>query len=284
MLSWFKRKKVKSNDEMSFLEHLEELRWALIRGLSGWIVLTIVAFAMKNYIFGYIIFGPKKQDFFTYKFLNYIGITYKAPDFPLVSTTLTGQFTSHLLVSIYSGFILGFPFIFWQLWRFVKPGLYPNEVKATRGVVGYATFLFAVGLLFGYFVITPISLSFLVQYSVDDMHTVKNMFHLGDYISVVSLLTFAFGIIFEMPLLIYFLAKVGIMTPPFMRHYRRHAILIIFILSALITPTTDMITQFIVAVPMLLLYEISILIARRVQKRKEKAEKSLNDTLSTSTA
>jgi len=270
---------------MSFLEHLEELRWALIRGLLGWIILTITAFSMKNYIFGYIIFGPKRQDFFTYQLLQRIGISYKAPDFPLVSTTLTGQFTSHLLVSVYSGFILGFPFIFWQLWRFIKPGLYPNEVKATRGVVGYATFLFVVGLLFGYFVITPISLSFLVQYSVDDVHTVKNMFHLGDYISVVSLLTFAFGIIFEMPLIIYFLAKIGIMTPPFMRHYRKHAILVIFILSALITPTTDMITQLIVAIPMLFLYEISILVAGRVQRRKEREEKLLNNSeLSTSTA
>ncbi len=281
-MRWFKKKKVKNTDEMSFLEHLEELRWALIRGLLGWIILTVAAFAMKNYIFGYIIFGPKRQDFLTYQILQKIGIAYKAPDFPLISTTLTGQFTSHLLVSVYAGFILGFPFIFWQLWQFVKPGLYPHERKATRGVVGYATFLFVIGLLFGYFVITPISLSFLVQYSVDDVHTVKNMFHLGDYISVVSLLTFAFGLIFEMPLIIYFLAKVGIMTPPFMRHYRRHAILVIFILSALITPTTDMITQLIVAIPMLFLYEISIMVAGRVQKRKEKEEKAL--ALSTSTA
>lgn len=276
-MGWFRKKKIQNTDEMSFLEHLEDLRWALIRGLLGWIILTITAFAMKNYIFGYIIFGPKRQDFFTYQLLQRIGIPYKAPDFPLVSTTLTGQFTSHLLVSVYSGFILGFPFIFWQIWRFIKPGLYPNEVKATRGVVGYATFLFIVGLLFGYFVITPVSLSFLVQYSVDDVHTVKNMFHLGDYISVVSLLTFAFGIIFEMPLIIYFLAKVGIMTPPFMRHYRRHAILVIFILSALITPTTDMITQLIVAIPMLFLYEISILVAGRVQRKKERQEK-ITDT------
>ncbi len=281
-MRWFKKKKVQNTDEMSFLEHLEELRWALIRGLLGWIILTVAAFAMKNYIFGYIIFGPKRQDFLTYQILQKIGIAYKAPDFPLISTTLTGQFTSHLLVSVYAGFILGFPFIFWQLWQFVKPGLYPHERKATRGVVGYATFLFVIGLLFGYFVITPISLSFLVQYSVDDVHTVKNMFHLGDYISVVSLLTFAFGLIFEMPLIIYFLAKVGIMTPPFMRHYRRHAILVIFILSALITPTTDMITQLIVAIPMLFLYEISIMVAGRVQKRKEKEEKAL--ALSTSTA
>lgn len=281
-MRWFKKKKAQNTDEMSFLEHLEELRWTLIRGLLGWIILTVAAFALKNYIFGYIIFGPKRQDFLTYQILQKIGIVYKAPDFPLVSTTLTGQFTSHLLVSVYSGFILGFPFIFWQLWRFIKPGLYPHERKATRGVVGYATFLFVIGLLFGYFVITPISLSFLVQYSVDDVHTVKNMFHLGDYISVVSLLTFAFGLIFEMPLIIYFLAKVGIMTPPFMRHYRKHAILVIFILSALITPTTDMITQLIVAIPMLFLYEISIMVAGRVQKRKEKEEKAL--ALSTSTA
>ncbi|MCS7077873.1 MAG: twin-arginine translocase subunit TatC [Bacteroidia bacterium] len=266
---------MKHTDEMSFLEHLEELRWAIIRGLIGWVFFTIVAFAMKNYIFGYIIFGPKKQDFLTYQILRKIGISYQAPDFPLVSTTLTGQFTSHLLVSIYTGFILGFPFIFWQLWGFVKPGLYPHEIKATRGVVGYATLLFLIGLLFGYFIITPVSLSFLVQYSVDDAQTVKNMFHLGDYISVVSLLTFAFGLIFEMPLIIYFLAKVGIMTPPFMRHYRKHAILAIFILSALITPTTDMITQLIVAVPMILLYEVSILIAGRVQKQREKVQKEI---------
>lgn len=283
-MGWFKKKKANNTDEMSFLEHLEELRWALIRGLLGWIILTIGAFAMKNYIFGYIIFGPKRKDFFTYQILQKIGINYQAPDFPLVSTTLTGQFTSHLLVSVYAGFILGFPFIFWQLWQFVKPGLYPHERKATRGVTGYATFLFIIGLLFGYFVITPISLSFLVQYSVDDANTVKNMFHLGDYISVVSLLTFAFGLIFEMPLIIYFLAKVGIMTPPFMRHYRRHAILVIFILSALITPTTDMITQLIVAIPMLLLYEISIMIAGRVQRRKEKAEKMLSVSIKASTA
>ncbi|MCS7027211.1 MAG: twin-arginine translocase subunit TatC [Bacteroidia bacterium] len=281
-MGWFRKKKTQFDDEMSFLEHLEELRWAIIRGLIGWVIFTIAAFAMKNYIFGYIIFAPKKQTFLTYQILRKIGVSYAAPDFPLVSTTLTGQFTSHLLVSIYVGFILGFPFIFWQLWQFVKPGLYPHEIKATRGVVGYATFLFIAGLLFGYFIITPVSLSFLVQYSVDDAHTVKNMFHLGDYISVVALLTFAFGLIFQMPLIIYFLAKVGIMTPPFMRHYRKHAILGIFILSALITPTTDMITQLIVAIPMLLLYEVSILIAGRVQKQREQAEK--NVALSTSTA
>lgn len=267
----FKRKRTSAEDEMSFIEHLEELRWTLIRGLIALVLFTITAFSLKNYIFGYVIFGPKRQDFLTYQFLHYFGFEFKTPDFPLVSTTLTGQFTSHLLVSIYTGFIVGFPYIFWEIWRFVKPGLYTKEQKATRGVVLYASFLFVTGLLFGYFVITPTSLAFLVQYSVDDTHTVKNMFHLGDYISVVALLTFAFGLIFEMPLIIYFLAKVGVMTPPFMRHYRKHAVLIIFIIAALITPTTDMITQLIVAIPMLLLYEVSILVAARVQRRKEKA-------------
>ena len=260
--------------EMSFLDHLEELGWHLIRSTMAVVILATVAFVFKEFIFDVIIFGPKKAEFPTYRLLcrsaQMIGLDsfcFTELPFRVQSRTMAGQFSAHIWTSITAGFILAFPYVLYEFWKFVSPGLHQNERKTARGFILIASFLFFVGVLFGYYVVTPLSMNFLGSYQVSDQ--VFNDFDLSSYIGLVRACALSSGLIFELPIVIYFLTKIGIVTPQILRKYRKFALVGVLILSAIITPP-DIASQIIVAIPVIILYEISILISGRVIKRQER--------------
>jgi sec-independent protein translocase protein TatC len=259
--------------EMSFLDHLEELRWHLVRSAFLVGTMMLVLFFNKDFVFDTVILGPIKPDFLTYRWFCWLGNLLNAQDvlcfgelpMKLISTNMSGQFTTHVWVSFIGGLIVSFPYVFWELWRFIKPGLYEKEQRYTRGIVFYASVLFAAGVLFGYYLIAPLSVNFLGSYQVSA--DVFNTIDLNSYISTVTTLTLATGATFEMPILVYFLTKIGLVGPAFLRTYRRHAVVVLLIIAAIITPP-DVISQVIVTLPLLVLYELSILISARVEKNK----------------
>lgn len=261
---------------MSFLEHLEELRWTIIRSVIAIIVGAVLAFLFKHIIFDEVILAPKRASFITYRFFCWLSQNVGfddglcvTTDFELQNISMSGQFTSHILVSVIAGIVIAFPFVFYQFWSFIKPGLQDSERRMSRGVVFFVSLLFLCGVSFGYFMITPLSIQFLGGYQVSE--SVKNIITLNSFISLVTSTTLACGIVFQLPMVVYFLAKVGIATPQMLRTYRKHAIVVVLILSAIITPP-DITSQILVSIPLLILYEVSIQIARvvvRNAKRKE---------------
>ncbi|GGD84194.1 twin-arginine translocase subunit TatC [Planktosalinus lacus] len=275
------RKKKDPNAEMSFLDHLEDLRWHLIRATLSIIVVGFVAFLAKDFIFDVIIFGPKQADFFTYRVLcdvaQYVGLQdsfcFDELPFRIQSRTMAGQFSAHVWTSITAGFVVAFPYVIYEFWKFISPGLMENERSTARGFIAISSLLFFMGVIFGYYVITPLSINFLGSYQVSS--EVFNDFDLSSYIGLVRSSVIASGLIFELPIIIYFLTKIGLVTPETLRKYRKISLVVVLILSAVITPP-DIVSQIIVAIPILILYEISILISRvviRNQKRKANAKK-----------
>ncbi len=268
----------KNVDEMSFLDHLEDLRWHLIRITIAVILAGIIAFCFPKILFGVIIFGPTDMSFPTYQWLcemsQLIGIedtTFCADRFPfdLQNRLVAGQFSTHIWTSIYAGFIVAFPYALYQLWRFISPGLKKNERRNSRGFIIIASLLFFIGVLFGYYVITPLSFNFLANYSISDK--VINDFDLNSVIAVVRSSSLAAGLVFELPILVYFLTKIGLVTPQILIKYRKFALVIVLIISAVITPP-DIASQVIVAVPILILYQVSIFISRIVVRNQNKKE------------
>jgi len=264
----------KPQGEMTFLEHLEELRWHIIRSALAIVVFSVLAFIFKKVIFDMILLGPSQSDFWTNRMLCQLGHRLNLEDLcinlnPLVlqNTAVAGQFIAHIKISLVAGLVLGFPYMFYEFWRFIMPALYQNERKHASGAVFYIAFLFFVGVLFGYFLITPFSVNFLYNYQVSNI--VKNIPTLASYNSLITSIVLASGILFELPVMVYFLSKVGLVTPAFLKRYRKHAVIIILLLAGIITPTPDMFTQLMVGVPMLLLYEIGIFLSRRVEKARE---------------
>ena len=260
---------------MSFLDHLEIFRWHLIRSAIAVLFFAIIAFIFKDIVFDVILLGPKDPNFPTYKALcaisQYLGLEdalcLKESPFTLMNITMSGQFSSHVTTSIFAGFIVAFPYVFWEFWRFIRPALHVNESTMARGIVFFSSVLFLLGVLFGYYVIAPLSVNFLGSYQVSS--TVANQITLSSFISTVTTVSFANGIIFELPILVYFLTKIGLLTPEFMRVYRKHAIVVILILAAVITPP-DVTSQILVSLPLIVLYEISIKISARVIKNQKK--------------
>lgn len=252
--------------EMSFLDHLEELRWHIIRSLISVVAFACIVFMCKDFVFNQIILGPMNPDFWTYRFICSLSelLCFSPPEFKLVPRELQEQFLTHLKVSIWLGIIISFPYIFWELWRFVKPGLYKNEQKAARGIVFVCSSLFFLGVLFGYYVISPFAVSFLAGYSISD--EIISSPTLASYVNNVTMFTLPTGIIFELPIVIYFLSRIGLVTPELMKRYRRHAVIIILLFAAIITPP-DVVTQFLIGLPVFALYEISIHISRRASKK-----------------
>jgi sec-independent protein translocase protein TatC len=269
------------DSKMSFLDHLDSLRGHLVRSAIAVVVLAIVAFGARDFVFDGIILGPKQTDFFTYQFFCWLANKYSALaglcvteiPFTVVNIDMTGQFMRHVSVSILAGVIVAFPYIVWEFWSFVKPGLKPREVKAARGIIFYVSLLFFSGVAFGYFLLAPISILFLGSYQVSA--EVLNQITLGSYISTLSTLVLATGLIFELPVLAYFLAQVGFVSAPFLRQYRRIAVVVNLILAAIITPS-DVGSMILMSIPLLLLYELSIRVVAGVEKRKLK-EQGEND-------
>lgn len=271
------KKAAKDPNEMSFLDHLEELRWHLIRSTFAIVIIACVAFVFSRFIFDNIIFGPSQMDFPTYRFFcraaTFLGLETdfcadKLP-FTIQSRTMGGQFSADIWTAIWVGFIVGFPYVLYEMWKFISPGLHPNERKHSKGFILIASFLFFLGVLFGYYVVAPLSINFLGTYQVSEI--VLNEFDLSSYISTVRTAVIACGILFELPIIIYFLTKVGLITPEIMKKYRKIALVIVLILSAVITPP-DVTSQIIVAVPVLILYQVSIYISKVVLKREAKRE------------
>ncbi|NNC50912.1 MAG: twin-arginine translocase subunit TatC [Flaviramulus sp.] len=269
----------KDINEMSFLDHLEDLRWHLIRICLAIIIVATLAFIFSRFIFENIIFAPlEMKSFPTYNFLcnaaNYINLdtTFCNEEMPLIlqNRTMAGQFSADIWTAILGGFVISFPYIIYQLWKFISPGLHKDERKHSRGFIIISSLLFFIGVLFGYYIVTPLSLNFLANYSISDI--VDNQIDISSYIALVRSSALASGLIFELPIIIYFLTKIGLVTPEILRKYRKYALVIVLILSAIITPP-DIASQVIVAIPILILYQVSIYISKivvRNQKRKEK--------------
>lgn len=267
----------KNLSEMSFLDHLEELRWMLIRSTIAILICATVAFFFSDFIFDEILFGPKNVDFITYRFFCDLSQEFGldkslcVTEIPMriQSREMGGQFSAHMWTSITAGFILGFPFIIWEFWKFISPALYEKERKYAVLFIVTASVLFFTGVLFGYFMIAPLSVNFLANYNVSK--EIFNDIDLASYISLLRSSTIASGLLFELPILIYFLTKLGLVTPTSLRAYRKYTLVIVLILSAIITPP-DIISQIIVAIPIMVLYEISILISVVVHKNQEKIQ------------
>lgn len=267
------------DNQMSFLEHLEVLRWHLMRSVIAVLVFAVAAFIFYDFIFDYLILAPKNPDFFTNRmfarvaeFTGVEALKINTAPFQVININMAGQFATHISVSLVAGIIASFPYIFYEFWCFIKPALYSNEKKHARGSIFYTSFLFALGILFGYYLITPLSVHFLGSYSVSDQ--VMNQINLKSYISSITSIVLASGVIFELPVLIFFLSKIGLVTPDFLKKYRKHSVVLILILSAIITPP-DIFSQVLVCLPLMLLYEIGIKISKRIQK-KQQAELDLD--------
>lgn len=263
--------------EMSFFDHIDVLRKHLLRALAVVLVLTAGAFYYTDFIFNTIIMGPKNPNFWTYRMM--CKLVEKFPsigsdfcitkiDAKIINTEMAGQFTLQLNSCVMVGIILGIPYLLFELWLFVKPALHENERKSASGFVAFASFLFFLGILFGYYMICPLSINFLTNFTVSP--EIQNTFTIDSYLSSVMTLTLGSGVIFQLPVIIYILSKLGVMTPAFMRASRRYSTILILIVAAIVTPTADPYTMLIVALPLFLLYELSIYISANIERKKNK--------------
>ncbi len=265
----------KDVNEMSFLDHLEELRWHLIRATLSIVLVGTFAFIFSRSLFKLIIFAPLEMSFPTYNLLckagQFIGVetSFCNEALPMIiqNRTMAGQFSADIWTSILAGFIISFPYVIYQLWKFISPGLMPNERKYSKGFIIISSLLFFLGVLFGYYVVCPLSINFLANYSISDV--VDNQIDISSYIALVRSASLASGLVFELPIIIYFLTKVGLVTPETLKKYRKYALVIVLILSAIITPP-DIASQIIVAIPILVLYQVSIYISKIVVKNQQK--------------
>ncbi len=268
----------KEVNEMSFLDHLEELRWHLIRIVLAVVIVATLVFIFSRFVFDEIIFAPLEMNFPTYHFLcngaNFLGVdtTFCAEEMPMEiqNRTVGGQFSADIWTAILGGFIISFPYVIYQLWKFISPGLHSNERKHSRGFIIISSLLFFIGILFGYYIVTPLSLNFLANYSISKV--VDNQIDISSYIALVRNSALAAGLIFELPIIIYFFTKIGLVTPEILKKYRKYALVIVLILAAVITPP-DVVSQVIVAIPIIILYQVSIYISKVVVRNQERKEK-----------
>ena len=265
-------RKIGEEKEHSFLDHLEILRWHLIRSAVAILVFTTLAFVFPEFLFDKIILAAKSPDFPTYKFFCWLSETLhfgealcidEAP-FELMNIQMSGQFSTHIVSSLVAGFVCAFPYVFWEIWRFIKPALHGSEKKYSRGVVFYTSLLFTLGVLFGYYCVAPLSVQFLGNYQVSSQ--VVNQINLNSFISTVTTVCLANGIVFLLPILIYFLSKLGLISPELLRQYRKHSLVILMILAAIITPP-DIMSLILVTFPLMLLYELSIKVSAKFQDK-----------------
>ena len=268
-----KKKEKSPEKEMTFWEHLEELRWHIVRSLIAIIILAFVAFLNRKIIFDVIILAPKDSNFITNRilcqiadYLSISGLCIGDLSLKIININMSGQFMTHMYISMVAGFVVAFPYIIFEIWSFINPALHSKERKYSGGAVIASSALFALGVLFSYFLIVPLTVNFLGTYQVSDF--VENSISLNSYISTVVSVTFAVGLVFELPIFVYFLTKVGIITPDFMKKNRKYMIVILLAVSAIITPP-DVFSQILVVIPLYGLYEMSIGISNRVYKKRE---------------
>jgi sec-independent protein translocase protein TatC len=265
-----------NNAEMSFVDHLEALRWHVFRSILVILVAAIVAFFNIEKIFNHIILAPTHSSFPSYKILCWLGQKLHVSSLCLQDVTInfqSNELSTQFMMSFSSSFVFGFivasPYVFWEVWRFIKPALSPFEIKQSRGIIFWVTLLFFTGIFFGYFILAPYTVNFFASYQLSPQF--QNIFKIDDYLDTIISLTLGTGLVFQLPVFAYFLSKVGIFTPVFMKNIRKYAVVIILIVSAVITPP-DVFSMVVVAIPLVLLYEISILISGRVQKKRIKQD------------
>jgi sec-independent protein translocase protein TatC len=261
---------------MSFWDHLEELRWHIMRSIIAVLVLAVIAFLNRKIVFDYIILAPSSSDFITNRALCKFGelihvsaLCIQNLHLQIINISMSGQFLTHMYISTVAGFIVAFPYILFEIWTFIKPALYDKEQKYSKGAVFVSSLLFLLGVLFSYFLIVPLTVNFLGNYQVSA--SVLNQVSLKSYINTVVSVTFAVGVVFELPILVYFLTKVGVITPDFLIKNRKYMFVVLLILSAIITPP-DMFSQIMVVIPLMGLYEISIRVSRRIYKKIQEEE------------
>jgi len=260
-------------NEMSFLEHLEELRWHIIRSVVSILIFGILSYLFRRFIFDNIFQSLLYKDFITYDFICQWSETlcFYPENISIKTLTVHEKFISAIKMSFIVGFVTSFPYIVFEIWKFIKPGLYDKEKKAMNGVIFISSFLFFCGVIFGYFIVSPFAISFLANFEISAINPVVTEVTIDSVVGTVFMLVLPTGIIFQLPLAVYFLSKMGIVTPEGMKKYRRHAFIVILILAAIITPP-DITTQFLIGVPLFVLYELSIAISARVIKNQQKAD------------
>lgn len=266
--------------EMSFLDHLEELRWHIIRAVGSIFVFAVIAFIFIEDIFDKVILAPKRPDFWTYRMMcklsevtGYKDLCVDKLNFTLQALGMADPFTMALTSSLIIGLSFAFPYAFWEVWRFIKPGLKMTEKKAARGAVFFVSLLFLLGLLFGYYIVSPLAINFLANYQISP--EIKNQFDITSYVGILATLSLGCALVFQMPMVAFVLSKVGVLTPSFMREYRKHAWIVILVVAGIITPSPDIYSQVLVALPLAMLYEISILVSGSVHRARLKEEQAL---------
>jgi sec-independent protein translocase protein TatC len=263
--------------EMSFVDHLEELRWHIVRSLIAILIIAIVIFMNMDAFFDTVIMGPLRPDFISYdalcRFSRWSGLgdslCVPVSNTKLQATTFGSQFISSISIAFVSGFIIAFPYIFWEFWRFIKPALTEKEVRTTRFAIFFVSFFFFTGAAFGYYLLAPFTFSFLGNYQLGDMHLLETRPMLSDYIDNLVNITLGAAIAFQLPVVAYVLTRIGLVTPSFLRTYRKYAYVAILIVAAIITPSPDWMSQMIVCVPLVLLYEFSIILSKRIYAIEE---------------
>jgi len=266
--------------EMSFIDHLEVLRWHLVGSALVLVVIAFVIFFKIDWVFDNIIYAPARKDFITYTGLCnlshtlHLGNSLCMPpvDIRLLGSTVSGPFMSAISISFMGAIIVAFPYLFWELWRFVKPALSTKELKYARGSIGWVSLCFFCGAAFGYYLLAPFTFNFLANFQLGTLHVYNYLPTLDDFIETLTDIILGCGLAFELPVLAYVLSKLGLITPKFLKSYRKYAYVVILILAAVITPSPDWTSQTIVAVPLIILYEISIIISKRVDRLREKEE------------
>lgn len=266
--------------EMSFLEHLEELRWHVVRAVASIFICMIVAFIFQRWIFDNIVFAPANVNFPTFKWMCKFGELVGAEEslcakpfhFKIQSRNMTGQFMMSITASFVMGLVIAFPYVFWEIWRFVKPGLLKKERSSSQGAVLAVSFLFLLGIAFGYYILSPMTIWFLSTYTISDV--IVNEFDITSYVSTVVGMVLGCGLLFQFPVAVYFLTKIGMLTPQFMKKFRKHAIIVILVLGAVITPSPDPFSMLVISLPIYMLFEISIFISAMVIRKKQKEEEA----------
>lgn len=252
--------------EMNIMGHLEELRWRLVKSVVAILIFAVVIWFFQEWIMDNVFMVMKEPDFISFHLLcKYLGVCVDEIPIQMHSNSFAGQFTYAIWMSLIGGFVAAFPFVFYQMWAFVKPGLKKNEQKAVKGITFYVSLLFFLGISFGYFVVAPLTVQFFGTYKISK--DIINFFTINNYMSTILSTVLYSGLFFLLPVVIYLLAKLGVISSAFLRKYRKHAILLVLVLAAVITPP-DIISQVIVSIPILILYEIGVMVAKRIENQQ----------------
>lgn len=280
----FFKKRNGEKTEMSFIDHLEELRWHIVRSVLAILIMAILIFVFQDYVFSFVVLGPMNKNFVTYTALCDFShwanmgdaLCMPPPNVPLSAMTFGTQFMSLITVAFVGGFIGAFPYIFWEIWRFIKPALSEKEKKSASGAIFWVSFFFFTGAAFGYFILAPFTFSFLANFKLSSQVVIETKPTLTDYIENLTNIMLGAGIAFQLPIVSFVLTKIGLITPKFLRTYRKYALVAILVIAAIITPSPDWMSQMIVFVPLFLLYELGIIISIRAHKKMLKREKEWN--------